>query len=601
MSKASERVNEAVKAGEDKTEIERLAKLDEVAYMRARKEAAQKLGIDVGDLNKLVNDKRKAFVTASNGAGKAAAEEKTKQADALIELAESAKLFHTPDGIAYADIEVNGHRETWPVRRKGFKHWLARQYYEGKKGAPNSEAMQSALNVIEAKAQFEGPEYEVYTRIAGLDGRIYLDLCDAGWRAIEIDTTGWRIVDRPPVRFHRANGMRPLPLPASGGSINELRKFLNVKTNEDFVLAVSFQLAALRPTGPYPLLNLMGPPGSAKTTGARVLRAPVDPNKAAMRTLPQEERDLFVSARNSHIQGIDNARRLPDWLSDAFCRLATGGGYGARTLYENEEETIIDVIKPVIVTGIGGVVTAPDLMDRSVTIYFESIGDNARKRERRFWAEFNDALPRILGALLDGVVTGLRRLPDVKLAGYPRMADFAEWATACETAYWPEDTFTAAYRRNIMSATEEVVGEDLVATALREWIATREGDHWRGTATCLLEHLTEHVGEKIARAKEWPKDPPRLSTKLRGFVVTLAQLGVVIIFEKEGKARTRIIEIRWGAEHACKTPSAPSAPSALSDFDDLRRTVGQTVGVDSSHRDEADSAADSTGPGHRPL
>jgi hypothetical protein len=278
---------------------------------------AEKLSIDVGDLNKLVNDKRKAFATVSDGAGKAAAEEKTKQADVLIELAtKSAKLFHTPDGVAYADLEINGHRETWPVRRKGFKQWLGREYYLEKKGAPNSDATQSALNVIEAKALFEGLEYEVYTRIAGLDGRIYLDLCDAGWRAIEIDTRGWRVIERAPVRFHRANGMRPLPLPVAGGSINELRKFLNVKSNEDFVLAVSFQLAAPRPTGPYPLLNLMGPPGSAKTTGARVLRAPVDPNKAPMRTLPREERDLFISARNSHIQGIDNARRLPEWLSD---------------------------------------------------------------------------------------------------------------------------------------------------------------------------------------------------------------------------------------------------------------------------------------------
>jgi hypothetical protein len=125
MSKASERVDEAVKAGEDKAEIERLAKLDEVAYMRARKEAAEKLGIDVGDLNKLVNDKRKAFATVDDAADEAAAEEKTKQADVLIELAtKSAKLFHTPDDVAYADIEINGHRETWPVRRRGFKQWL---------------------------------------------------------------------------------------------------------------------------------------------------------------------------------------------------------------------------------------------------------------------------------------------------------------------------------------------------------------------------------------------------------------------------------------------------------------------------------------------
>ncbi len=74
------------------------------------------------------------------------------QADILIELAQSAELFHTPDRTGYADLDINGHRETWPIRAKGFRRWLACRFFEATQGAPSSEALQSALNVIEAKA-----------------------------------------------------------------------------------------------------------------------------------------------------------------------------------------------------------------------------------------------------------------------------------------------------------------------------------------------------------------------------------------------------------------------------------------------------------------
>ncbi len=86
-----------------------------------------------------------------------------KQADVLIALATEADLFHAADSTGYADFEVNGHRETWAIRSKMFKRWLARRFYEETSKAPNSEALQSALNVIEAKALFEGPEHPVFT------------------------------------------------------------------------------------------------------------------------------------------------------------------------------------------------------------------------------------------------------------------------------------------------------------------------------------------------------------------------------------------------------------------------------------------------------
>jgi hypothetical protein len=34
----------------------------------------------------------------------------------LIDLAATAKVFHTPTGIAYADLSIDVHRETWSVR-----------------------------------------------------------------------------------------------------------------------------------------------------------------------------------------------------------------------------------------------------------------------------------------------------------------------------------------------------------------------------------------------------------------------------------------------------------------------------------------------------
>ncbi len=180
------------------------------------------------------------------------------QADVLLELAQAAELFHSPDGTGFADLDINGHRETWPIRSKGFRRWLARRYFEATGGAPSSEALQSALNVIEARAHFDAPERVVHVRVGGLGGRLYLDLSDDKWRAIEIDASGWRVIKNPPLRFRRASGMQPLPEPMPGGSIESLRPFLNVRSESDFVLAVAWLLAALRHCGPYPVIVFSG-------------------------------------------------------------------------------------------------------------------------------------------------------------------------------------------------------------------------------------------------------------------------------------------------------------------------------------------------------
>jgi hypothetical protein len=348
-----------------------------------------------------------------------------KQADILIGLAQTAELFHTPDGTSFADLDINGHRETWPIRAKGFRRWLARRFFETTQGAPSSEALQSALNVIEAKAHFDAPERVVHVRVGGLDGRLYLDLGVKTWQVVEIDTTGWRVMDNPPVRFRRAAGMQPLPMPVPGGSVETLRSFLNVQSDSDFVLVVVWALACLRDRGPYPIIVLSGEQGSAKSTFSAILRALLDPNTAPLRALPREDRDLFIAASNGHVLAFDNVSGLPAWISDTLCRLATGGGFAVRQLYTDQDEVLFDAARPVILNGIEDMVTRPDLADRAVFLTLEPIPEDRRRSEVELWSAFEAERPRILGVLLDAVVEGLKRLPATHLPKLPRMADFA--------------------------------------------------------------------------------------------------------------------------------------------------------------------------------
>ena len=415
------------------------------------------------------------------------------QADILIDLAQTAELFHAPDGTGFADLDINGHRETWPIRGKGFRRWLARRYLRGDAAARRvREALQSALNVIEAKAHFDAPERIVHIRVGGLDDRLYLDLGDETWRAVEIDATGWRVIDNPPVRFRRAAGMQPLPMPVPGGSIEALRSFLNVQSDTDFVLVVAWALACLRNRGPYPVIVLSGEQGSAKSTFSAILRALLDPNTAPLRALPREDRDLFIAASNGHVLAFDNVSGLPAWISDTLCRLATGGGFAVRQLYTDQDEVLFDAARPVILNGIEDIVTRPDLADRAVFLTLEPIPEERRRPEAELWAAFEAERPRILGVLLDAVVEGLKRLPETRLAKLPRMADFALWATACETALWPAGTFWSAYCGNRDEAVEGVIDADPIAAAVRAVMATRTV--WTGTASDLLGALGRDGG-----------------------------------------------------------------------------------------------------------
>jgi hypothetical protein len=171
--------------------------------------------------------------------------------------------------------------------------------------------------------------------------------------------------------------------------------------------------------------------------------------------------------------------------------------------------------------------------------------------------EFEVARPRLLGALLDAAVQGLRALNGVQVTGLPRMADFVLWATTCETALWPPGTFARAYAANRRAATESIIDADPIATCVRSIMIDRSV--WTGSASDLLRLCTESAREEHHTGTTWAKNPRALAGRLRRAQTFLRTLGIEITFWREGRMGTRMIKVSTRAENCVSSASIVGA------------------------------------------
>jgi hypothetical protein len=549
------------------------------------------------DVKRMI-DAAEEVATATADADAAAAMQGS-QASTLVELAlNNCEFFHDPEGECYASFRAphNGgsHRETHKLKSHGFRHWLLHAYYLNTSGAPNSTAMATAINTLYACAQYDGFEDKVFVRTAAYDDKIYVDLCDNRWRAVEVDGGGWRVVIEPSVRFRRSPAMLALPEPERldpKDGLAKLKALLRICDDDEFVLIVSYLLAVLRGRGPFPVLIFTGEPGATKTTTVKALRSLIDPNSSPVRSPPRNVQDVYVAANAGYVLCFNNLSNLADWLSDAFCVVTEGSGHSQRALYTDNDESLVFACAPLFLTGVTNIIVRGDLMQRALFAALAPVPDDERMADEDFHALLAKERPGILGALLSGLSVGLGRLPTLKLPRLPRMATFAKWSIACETAFWPEGTFIAAYHGNMAGGVDDVIDSDKAVSTLRAFMAER--DRWAGTATNLLEALVAFVKQpqrdaeaqrdaalfesqtcaqlrearekvKETLGKGWPGNARALSGRLKKAGPALRQIGVAIDWPtRHGDART--INITSGSKTSANLrPNRPMRPKSIS-------------------------------------
>lgn len=439
-------------------------------------------------------------------------------------------------------LEEAGYVETVAVNAPRFASVIRRLVRVGLKIRPSKALVEELVEELREDADSGTLEcHEVHNRVAlGARGQYFIDLCNGKGEVIEVDALGCRLHDgetEMPL-FLRKQGMTALPNPiGQPARLELLRKYLNLGSDAQWRLVVVFLLYSHRPNGPYVILVIFGSAGSSKSTFCRTVRSLIDPSSVPTQSVPKSIADLMITASNSHLQAFDNVRELSDEMSDAFCRLATGGGARTRALYTNGEETLFHVTKPCLLNGIHGVATQPDLLSRCIHLELPAI--TVRRTEEEFNRSLEGDIASIFAGLMEALSKTLAALPDITEVPETRMADFSRFGMAVERALgWPQDSFRQAYEQNQAEQMWNTLADDPLALAVKALVSddrADEDDEGEGdevektntyTPTKLLAALDRIATREQRLSKAWPKSPLSLGKRLRNMEPALRACGV---------------------------------------------------------------------------
>lgn len=448
---------------------------------------------------------------------------------------------HGGDGVAYAVVAG----VCVPLEARAFSDALRGRFWRKESYAPPPTAISTAIEMAAADTRAQ-PTRPIWNRAGGsYDDGVFLALYDDEGRYVRVGVDGWRMVTPltegvPGALFMKPGDALPLPEPERGGSLDELRPFVNVATEADWLLLVAWLLGVMMPRGPYPLLGLTGEAGSGKSRMARVLRAVVDPSRASDRGAPRDLDAVIAAARHCRVLPLDNLSYIGNDMSDLLCRVASGGSVGARALYTNYDEATVQLERPIIINGITDLVARGDLASRTIALSLPLLP--RRLDEQAMDDAFREAHPRILGALLDACVVALQRREGVELGeDAPRMAGFARWIEAAAPALGAEPgEFLKAYGQNRLASTRVVLDSDPLASRLVQ-LAVEGFD---GTASQLLEA----IGSPAGSDKGWPRTPNVLSGKVRRLAGALRDIGIDCTIRRTKKGAAIMLSVMAGAD-----------------------------------------------------
>lgn len=473
------------------------------------------------------------------------------QSAVLIDIGRTHVLFHDDGGDAYAKAKAGARTAVMAIGGTEYREVLGREYFALTGKGANRNAVGDAVSTLAAIAKYDGGMESVFLRVASTPSGIEIDIGDATGDAVIVTGSGWRIA-APTVNFRRSG--KPMPLPRPGvADFSLIWNHVNVAI-EDRPLLAAWLLAALRPSGPYPIALLIGEQGTGKSAASRALKSLTDPSAVMLRPPPREDRDLLVAAVSSWTVALDNLSGINPQLSDCLCRLSTGGGFAGRRLYTDSDETLIEIQRPVIANGIDDIASRPDLADRCLHLLLPPL--ESRKTEGAMKKRFQADASAIFAALLDGLVLAVRDHATVLLGTLPRMADFATWAAAGLPALgFTAEEFMSAYTRNRDHMTEMAIEASPVAFALVQFMATR--DTWTGASADLLGRLAD-ANPGAAAGQAWPKSAKGLMGALRRLAPALRSAGIAV---STRKTETRnVVEVCKARKYVPEAPDVPAAP-----------------------------------------
>ena len=471
--------------------------------------------------------------------------------DKLVDMAlQKCTLFANSEERAFVTYNSSPSvQEHWPVLSNEFRRTLGQWYYDAYKKAPKKEYLSEACESLAGRAFYEGETHEVYLRVAVQDDKWYIDLCNPAWQVVEISTSGWCVLDRSPVRFVRSKNMTALPLPKTGGSIDELWTFINIP-DKSRLLVLGWIAESLRQNTQKPVLELLGGKGTGKSHATEILRSLVDPSTAPLRNFPGSDEALFVSSQFNWVMTYENQSHLTDRQQDLLCQVSTGSAYVKRTSHTDADETVLQALRPQIINGITPMATRMDLIDRCISVELNTLSNNLRKSKNALVQKYTEAHPRILGALFQVIADALKELPNIQLKAPPRLVDFGMMGEAVGRVIGCQQSFCDLIRQNKKGMSMMSLEASPVCMALMKFCENNQSDHiYSGNYAGLLSRLEQY---RPYGSRGWVDSAKGLAGVLKRNASGFADIGIHLTFPAPDERRNTGYRIDIRREH-CDT------------------------------------------------
>jgi hypothetical protein len=480
----------------------------------------------------------------------------------LVELATlNAKLlFQDQYNTAYARVHIRDHDEIIRLESSKLKRYLAWLFYGNQHKVINIEAINNAIQVLQAKAEYEGPEITLNLRVAWGENReaLYYDMTDPKWTCIRITDQCWTIIEDTPTLFNRFNQKaQVIPDRNYPESIfDDFLDLMHIYDQTQRLLCKVWSVTLLIPEISHTIHITLGEKGSSKSTFCKFMKRLVDPDRIELLTIPKDKSEFVQQLYHNYMVIYDNVNHLPRWFSDEACKAVTGIGNSKRGLYTNDEDVIYNYKRCIIVNGVNNSLTESDALDRSILTEFDRIPDEQRKEESEIEARFEEVRPKLFAYILDTLVKAIQMKPTIKeLSRLPRMADFATWGEGIARAMgYNKMEFIRAHYDNTGKQNVEAIENNALAQSISKfvntWYKEESQSCWFSFTSKLLEELNRIAYENSINiaSKSWPKAVNHFTRKVRPILSNLREgLGIHVVIRKINSGPHRgisVVEIR---------------------------------------------------------
>ena len=455
----------------------------------------------------------------------------------------SKDFFRDQHGNSILVLPVGDHLEVCPTSSTSFRNWTATRYREKYGVPPKTDAINQAKVQIEARCA-ASRQVELFNRVGWYDNKIFYDLTTADHKGVEIAPCGWRVVYIPPV-FRRYQHQAEQVIPVAGWDPKDILRFCNISAN-DHCLFMAVIASYFIPNIPHVILSQTGEQGSGKSNNSRKIKNLLDPSRVTLISNPKDLEHAQMIGEKHWLISFDNISRIPEWLSDYYCRGVTGEGDMKRSLYTNDDEFIRSYRRCFVLNGIGSSMYRPDLLDRS--IIFEIPILKSSLPESVMNDEWQKSLPGILGGFFTAISKAMGQVAQVTGHEKFRMSDFAQWGGALSDVLgYSRDEFFRKYQESVDRKWQDTAEDSAFAKKIREFLDNR-GGYWSGSPAELLTEINPEDDEKgIPKTAKW------LSNELVRIAPVMRNVGIDIIKDKrEGGTGRRIFVLKKCESKSCE-------------------------------------------------